>query len=446
VNRALRNAAGVIGVLVVAGLVLIGAKGLTSGWVYNANLPGGADVGSHPVTLTAEFGDVLDLVPQSSVKVDNVSVGRVSKITLNPDGHSAEVTLVVNSDADLPVGTQARLQQTSLLGEKYVALIRPTSSTGSGSSTTGQPTATTAMLHSGDRLALGDTSAAAEVEQVLGALSMVLNGGGVGQFQEISRELQAISSDQPEKIRSFVTQLQRFVSTLNTRRDSITGALDGLAALSTRLDQDKDKLANALDKLSPGMQVMVDQRTQLTAMLSALDKLSTVTVKTLDASQDDIVADFKALEPILTQLAKAGKDLPESLEILLTYPFPDSVLDTIKGDYLNVFVTTNFRTLPAGCTSSACAWPQASAASSRKAPSLASILPKSSSSSSPSSTPSGSASASGSPSAPASTGLLPTHKPSVATGSSSSATSLPRGDPSEPVAADTSSPTEQETR
>ena len=78
----------------------------------------------------------------------------------------------------------------------------------------------------------------------------------------------------------------------------------------------------------------------------------------LDKSQDDIVADLKALDPILDQLARSGRDLPESLEILLTYPFPDSVLGAIKGDYLNVFVETNFRTLPAGCQAAGCAWPQ----------------------------------------------------------------------------------------
>ncbi|WP_300682093.1 MCE family protein [Nocardioides sp.] len=426
-NRTVRFLVGVVGVLVVGGLIVVGARGLTSGWVYNANLPGGADVGSHPLTLKAQFADVLDLVPQSSVKVDNVSVGRVSAVKLNADGHSAEVTLVVNADADLPVGTQARLQQTSLLGEKYVALIRPTTGT------TGT-TATTAMMHSGDTLALGDTSAAAEVEQVLGALSMVLNGGGVGQFQEISRELQKISSDNPQKIRSFVTQLSRFTSTLNTRRDSITGALDGLEALSKRLDTDKAKLANALDRLSPGMQVMVDQRTQLTAMLAALDKLSTVTVKTLNASQDDIVADFKALDPILTQLARAGKDLPESLQILLTYPFPDSVLNAVKGDYMNVFVTTNFRTLPANCASSGCAWPQA-ASSLRKAPSLYSYMPVL-----PSGTASPSASGSSSPSS-SSSSPHSSHQPSVTASSSSSATTLPSGEPSEPAVTDTSSPT-----
>ncbi|MGH1562160.1 MCE family protein [Mumia sp. DW29H23] len=337
-----------VGALLAAGVLTLSGCGALSGGVYDAPLPGGADVGSDPITITADFEDVLDLVPQSSVKVDNVDVGRVSKIALNPDGKSAKVELVVNSAIALPAGTTARLQQTSLLGEKYVALVRPTQQA------VGDP------VSDGDEIPLAATSQAAQVEQVLGALSMVLNGGGIGQFQEISRELQQVSDGRPEEIKAFLTEMKTFVTALDKRKGAITDAIDGLAQLSATLNDDKDKIATALEDLSPGMEVIVQQREQLVSMLESLDKLADVTVETLDKAQDDIVADLRLLEPILTQLAKSGSDLPNSLEILLTYPFPDSVLSAIKGDYLNVFVTTNFRTLPAGCSTTSCAWPQVS--------------------------------------------------------------------------------------
>lgn len=330
----------------VVAIALLGGCGVFGQGVYDTPLPGGADVGSKPITLTADFEDVLDLVPQSSVRVDNVAVGRVSKIRLNEGGRSARVTLVVNRRTDLPAGTTARLQQTSLLGEKYVALVRPE-----------QPVAGPALA-SGDRIGLAETSQAAEVEQVLGALSTVLNGGGIGQFQEISRELQKVSDGRPEEIRAFLTQVKGFVSTLDERKESITAAIDGLAKLSANLDKNRGKIESALDGLEPGMRVIADQRTQLVDMLRALDRLSAVTVRTLDRSQDDIVGSLKSLEPVITQLAKAGSDLPNSLEILLTYPFPDSVLGAIKGDYMNLFVVTNFRSLPAGCGAMGCSWPQ----------------------------------------------------------------------------------------
>ncbi|MBC7595766.1 MAG: MCE family protein [Kineosporiaceae bacterium] len=328
-----------------AALTLSGC-GMLSNGVYDTPLPGGADLGSDPMVISAEFDDALDLVPQSSVKVDNVAVGQVSKIRLSQDGRSAEVELRVNSDVTLPAGTVARLKQTSLLGEKYVALIRPV-----------KPE-TGPAVQDGTRLGLAATSEAAQVEQVLGALSLVLNGGDVGQFQEISRELQKISTGRPDDVKAFLGEMNTFVTGLDDRKEAITTALDGLGDLSRTLNADRAKIATALDDLSPGMQVLVDQRKQLVSMLSALDRLASVTVDTLDVSQDDIIADIEALEPILTQLAKSGSDLPNSLQILLTYPFPDSVFGAIKGDYLNIFLTTNFSTLPADCAAIGCVWPQ----------------------------------------------------------------------------------------
>ncbi len=335
-----------IGIAALTSSALIGGCGVLGGGVYDAPLPGGADIGKNPVRITAEFDDVLDLVPQSSVKVDNVAVGRVDDIRLDSDGRTALVDILIRRDVAMPAGTTARLQQTALLGEKYVAMVRP------------ETPQAGAPVTDGTRLAIDETSQAAQVEQVLGALSLVLNGGGIGQFQEISRELQKISTGRPEEIKAFLTEMDTFVTGLDDNKEAITGAIDGLARLSATLDDDKDKIESALDGLSPGMQVIVDQREQLVDMLRSLDRLSDVTVDTLDAAQEDIVADFELLAPILDRLAASGQALPESLEILLTYPFPDSVLGAIKGDYMNVFLETNFRSLPPDCGAIGCFWPQ----------------------------------------------------------------------------------------
>src|SRR5690242_12045568 len=62
--------------------------------LYSAPLPGGANLGSHPYTITVEFTNVLDLVPQSSVKVNDVAVGKVESIKLQD--WNALVKLKVN--------------------------------------------------------------------------------------------------------------------------------------------------------------------------------------------------------------------------------------------------------------------------------------------------------------------------------------------------------------
>ena len=70
----------------------LGLSGCSLG-IQNVTLPGGADTGDNPYRVTVDFADVLDLVPQASVKVNDVSVGNVERIELN--GFTARVTLKV---------------------------------------------------------------------------------------------------------------------------------------------------------------------------------------------------------------------------------------------------------------------------------------------------------------------------------------------------------------
>jgi hypothetical protein len=87
--------------------------------LYNTPLPGGADLGDHPYRITAQFSDVLDLVPQASVKVNDVAVGRVEKIDLAPDTRSAVVSLAVNGDIVLPDNAGAELRPSSCTGHLW---------------------------------------------------------------------------------------------------------------------------------------------------------------------------------------------------------------------------------------------------------------------------------------------------------------------------------------
>src|SRR5699024_12368813 len=103
-------------ILFAAVLVLAGCG--IGGDLYNAPLPGGADTGSNPINISAEFDDVLDLVPQSDVKVDNVAVGRITSVELSHCGHSAHVDMLVRLDVKMPAGPTDRLKHMELPDDK----------------------------------------------------------------------------------------------------------------------------------------------------------------------------------------------------------------------------------------------------------------------------------------------------------------------------------------
>ncbi|MFB8414496.1 MCE family protein [Streptomyces albidoflavus] len=292
----------------------------------NLPLPGGADLGSDPYTVTAELDDVLSLVPQSAVKVNDVAVGRVTRIELGGDNWAARVTMKINGKVRLPADAGARLEQSSLLGEKYVQLVAPAKESAAG------------RLGDGSVIPVARTGRNTEVEEVFGALSLLLNGGGVNQLKTITQELNAALGGREPEVRSMLKRVNTLVTTLDENRDAITDALDGVNRLSSTLATRKKDVGTVLTDLSPGLKTLEKQRGSLLAMLRSLDTLSGVAVATIDASKDDMVADLKALAPTLKALADAGSDLPDSLQVLLTYPFTDEVLNGVKGDYLNTYL------------------------------------------------------------------------------------------------------------
>ncbi|MET9905580.1 MCE family protein [Streptomyces sp. NPDC006476] len=320
----IRRTAGALAWAAAGSLLLSGCE--FNGW-YDVPLPGGAADDGHAYHVTVEFRDVLDLVPQSAVKVNDVTVGAVEKVQL--EGWHARVRLRVADSVKLPANAVAELRQTSLLGEKYVALAPPTG------------TAAVGRLRDGALIPLSRSGRNPEVEEVLSALSALLNGGGVAQLKTITVELNKALDGRENRVRSLLKELNTFIGGLDDQKADIVRAIKAVDRLAGRLGKEKKTIAHAVDTMPPALKVLADERGKLTRMLTALSKLGRTGTKVVNASHDDTVADLEQLRPILRQLNKSGNDLPNSLELLTTYPFPRNVVDAIKGDYVNLHLTAD---------------------------------------------------------------------------------------------------------
>jgi phospholipid/cholesterol/gamma-HCH transport system substrate-binding protein len=298
-----------------AGVLLLSGCGFRG--AYSFSLPGGADVGDHPYTVQVEFLDVLDLVQQSAVRVADVPVGRVEEIELGDDW-TALVTLSVNDDVDLPANAVAAIQQSSLLGEKYVELAAPGNEQPEGD------------LRDEPLIPLERTNRNVEVEELLGAVSLVLNGGGLAQLQTINRELGEALEGRESEVRDTLDQLDTFIGGLDQQKAEISRALDSANQLAATLAGRTATIETALDTIGPGLDVINQQRDLLVSMLDSLARLGDVGTRVINRSAADTVADLELLQPILTQLAAAGPNLAGSLQLLLSYPFPDSSLSALN--------------------------------------------------------------------------------------------------------------------
>jgi len=320
VRRLARLLALGLGLLLLAGCGFRGA--------YSFTLPGGADTGNQPLTVKVKFLDVLDLVPQSGVRVADVPVGRVTAIDLDHKNWTAVVTLSVNRDVHLPANAVAMIQQSSLLGEKYVELAAPGNE---------QPQGT---LGNGAVIPLSRTNRNVEVEELLGALSLVLNGGGLAQLQTINHEMGVALQGRESAVRSTLSELDTFVGGLDSQRAQINRALDSVNALAGTLAKRTHTIETALDTIGPGLKVLNQQRDLLVTMLKSLARLGDVGTRIINQSAANTVQDLKSLQPILTQLAAAGPNLAGSLDLLLTYPFPAS---SVIGSPKNPDKPLNYR-------------------------------------------------------------------------------------------------------
>jgi phospholipid/cholesterol/gamma-HCH transport system substrate-binding protein len=315
--------------------------------VYDAPLPGGPDTGKNPIKVTVMFRDVLDLVPQSTVKVNDVTVGKVSKVTLK--GYVAKVTIVLPHDIDLPDNATALIRQTSLLGEKFVDLEQPRNPSSK-------------KLSNGDVIGLDRTGRNPEVEEVLGALALLLNGGGVGQLKTIAAELNNAFGGRESDVRSVLDQIRVFTGTLDANKSSIVAALENTNRLAGELRKQNGTIKATLDDVPSALASINRQRGDLVKLLKALTRLSSVGVRVIQASKESTIDSLRDLAPVLNGFAQAGQNFPKSFQVFLTYPFVDDAVgrdpqvarNLHMGDYTNLSVNLDLNlkslTLPAGPT------------------------------------------------------------------------------------------------
>ena len=187
--------------------------------VYKLPLPGGTDVGDDPMTVTVQFTDVLDLVPKSSVKVNDVNVGQVTDIEL--EGTTAEVTLELRNDTELPE-QRGRGDPADQPPRREVRVAEAAG--GRGAARASSATATTIPLE--------HTGRNPEVEEVLGALSLVLNGGGVAQLKTIASELNLALEGREDAAKSVLTQVESLMGQLDENKADIVDAIESLNRLA----------------------------------------------------------------------------------------------------------------------------------------------------------------------------------------------------------------------
>lgn len=316
----MRTSVRAAGVLLVVAAAATGCqwKGLNS-----VALPGVEGVGPGSYTVQAEMPDVDHLSPNSRVRVDDVTVGNVTNIERR--GWNALVTMSLNENVVLPANATATLGQTSLLGSQHIELAPPAD------------TAPEGRLKAGSVIPLESSGSFPTTEQTLAAISLLLNGGGVGNVQDITTALSTAFTGREDDLRSLIEQLDLFIAYNNDQKDDIIAAAESLNSLVGQVAEQKPVVDKALQTIPDALQVLKDQRESLAEALVQLGRFSALAADATSQTREALVAELKALGPTLESLANAGPALTRGLSFLSTYPFPkETITNWMRGDYANL--------------------------------------------------------------------------------------------------------------
>jgi phospholipid/cholesterol/gamma-HCH transport system substrate-binding protein len=311
------------GMLAALALIAVVSSGCEWRGLNSLRMPGTEGNGPGAFQVQAQLPDVSTLQPNSRVRVGDVNVGTVSKIARQ--GWHALITMTVNGDVALPANVVATVGQTSLLGSAQIELAAPDGVAPEG------------RLHGGSLIPLTSGGGYPNTEQTLAALSFLLNGGGLGQVQDITQALSTAFAGREADLRSVIGQLDEVTSHLNAQTGDIIAASESLNGLAGQFAADKPVLDNALRTVPDALAVLAEQRTHLADALDAFGKFSALTTDAVNQSKDNLLTELKDLGPVLESLADAGPALTRSLSLLTTFPWPKETLaNWMRGDYANL--------------------------------------------------------------------------------------------------------------
>lgn len=166
--------------------------------------------------IVIEFSNVLNLPDRAKVVMDGTTVGVVTQVDLKSD--HVDVTSQIESSVTVPTNTRATLQQSTVLGDTYVALERPPA---------GQ--ATTSAVAAGGRVPLAQTTSPPQLEDTLANLANFVGSGAIQRAQNTIIGINHVSPSKAGDLRNMVSRVAVDLSDLSNNIDMVDKWLDGVS-------------------------------------------------------------------------------------------------------------------------------------------------------------------------------------------------------------------------
>ena len=196
-------------------------------------------------TYKALFSNVTGLQNGQFVRIAGVEVGKVKKISIEPD---ASVLVEFSADASvvLTQGTRAAVQYDDLIGGRYLALKE-----GVGSAE---------KLRPGDTIPLTRTSPALDLDALIGGFRPLFRALDPGRVNALSGQLIKAFQGQGDTIGAVLSQTGALTATLADRDQLIGEVITNLNTVLGSLGDDSSQFAKGVDSFSQLVSTLAGRR------------------------------------------------------------------------------------------------------------------------------------------------------------------------------------------
>lgn len=249
-------------------------------------------------TIEARFEDVADLFPQAPVMFADISVGKVTEISL--DGTEALVTIELDEDADVPANVIARVRRTSVLGERLIDLIVPEGEQASA-----------AALEDGDEIA--ETETRPDLENLVVEGNDVLGAVGASQIATMIDEGARGFGGNGEELGQILINFRDITGTFNKNSGMIKSLIRNIDDFNQVVATKADDHARAVVNTADALRVLDEESVKLTDAISSLARLATGSRSLLQAHVDEMDHFFQQARTIVGALHNQQRSIVQLL-------------------------------------------------------------------------------------------------------------------------------------
>ncbi len=266
----------------VVAAVAVAVSSCASITVNSLPQPGGR--GNDGYSIILEFANVLSLPDRAKVVQDGTTVGMITRVDLRSD--HVDVVSQIDPGVTVPSNILATLQQSTVLGDTYVALERPAT----GDAAPG--------LTAGARVPLAQTTSPPQLEDTLANLANFVGSGAIQRAQNTIIAVNNVTPSQHGELRSLVNRVSVDLSDLANNIDTVDKWLDGVSGTAEVMVRNRETYEYWW---SPTGMIGWDRNTQMSSYIG-----------TVLPSVGSIYSGGFWLEPLLNSLANVTGALQQS--------------------------------------------------------------------------------------------------------------------------------------